>query len=150
MFVCMVGIRNIMTICCCPCIALAFRLLPRKTASLCIISNLYDSIIILVSITWLTVSLQYFWGFSFIFSELSIWSRTNIAFTYTCQYYYRSLHSIWVVGVRKFDQVSIMGEDSKSNMATALNSFIFSQVSLACFYYISPSFHLCHSLRGFQ
>ena len=53
-------------------------------------------------------------------------------------------------GVPKFDQVSIMGEDSKSIMATALNSFIFSQVSLACFYYISPSFHLCHSVRGFQ
>ena len=53
-------------------------------------------------------------------------------------------------GVPKFDQVSIMGEDSKSIMATALNSFIFSQASLACFYYISPSFHLCHSLRGFQ
>ena len=53
-------------------------------------------------------------------------------------------------GVPKFDQVSIMGEDSKSIMATALNSFIFSQVSPACFYYISPSFHLCHSLRGFQ
>lgn len=53
-------------------------------------------------------------------------------------------------GVPKFDQVSIMEKDSKSNMATALNSFIFSHVSLACFYYISHSFHLCHSLRGFQ
>ena len=82
MFVCMVGIRNIMTIYWCPCIALAFRLLPRKKASLCSISNFYNSMIILVSITWLTVFLKYFWRFSFISSELSI---------------YCSLQSIWVV-----------------------------------------------------